>query len=201
MSVCLSSDGYNQWRDAKKPSAILAELCRKNGIPSPEYRTSEVKILNKIFKIPPEAIPEGWIDTLRKYLVAPLFKDTPVQQLLFGLQTAVLLVSTPDLLKKNQRSPDEEAEMEEHAALNILHRWGEMKEYFPGALALVPEHVEIRSLLNQDKPGLPQVTNVCDTEIHLHQNIHLICDLSACCRVTFICGWTCFPLMSQLHPL
>lgn len=53
------SVGYNMWRDAKKPSTILAELCRKNGIPFPEYRTSEVKVLQKIFKIPADAVPEG----------------------------------------------------------------------------------------------------------------------------------------------
>lgn len=68
----------------------------------------------------------------------------------------MLLLS--DLLKKNQRSPEDEAEIEEHAALSVLRRWGEMKEFLPGAVPLVPEHVEIRSLLNQDKPGLPQVT-------------------------------------------
>ncbi|KAM3621093.1 uncharacterized protein V6R79_006015 [Siganus canaliculatus] len=119
LALYYDSNGYNVWRDAKKPSAILAELCRKNGIMSPEYRTSEVKVLNKIFKIPPDAIPEA-------------------------------------LLKKNQRSPGEEAEMEEHAALSVLHRWGEMREFLPGAVPLVPEHVEIRSLTNQDNPGLPQ---------------------------------------------
>ncbi|XP_015243518.1 PREDICTED: fer-1-like protein 4 [Cyprinodon variegatus] len=115
----LNPDGYNKWRDAKKPSTILAELCRKNGIPSPEYRTSEVKVLNMIFKIPPDAIPEG-------------------------------------LLKKNERSPEEEAEIEEHASLHVLRRWEEMTEFLPGAVRLVPEHVEIRSLQNQDNPGLPQ---------------------------------------------
>ncbi|XP_042370721.1 fer-1-like protein 4, partial [Plectropomus leopardus] len=119
LALYYDTDGYNTWRDAKKPSTILAELCRKNGISSPEYRTSEVKVLNKIFKIPPDAVPE-------------------------------------DLLKKNQRTPEEEAEMEQHQALSVLRRWGEMNEFLPGALNLVPEHVEIRSLLNQDKPGLPQ---------------------------------------------
>ncbi|KAM9362008.1 fer-1-like protein 4 [Symphorus nematophorus] len=119
LALYYDANGYNAWRDAKKPSAILAELCRKNGIMSPEYRTSEVKVLNKIFKIPPDAIPEA-------------------------------------LLKKNQRTPEEQAEMEEHAALSVLHRWGEMNEFLHGALPLVPEHVEIRSLLNQDNPGLPQ---------------------------------------------
>lgn len=58
-AVSHSSDGYNMWRDAKKPSTILNEHCRKYGIPSPEYRPSEVKVLNKIFKVPPDTIPEG----------------------------------------------------------------------------------------------------------------------------------------------
>ncbi|XP_070695599.1 fer-1-like protein 4 [Pempheris klunzingeri] len=119
LALYYDNDGYNKWRDAKKPSTILAELCRKNGIMCPEYRSSEVKVLNKIFKIPPDAIPEV-------------------------------------LLKKNQRTLEEEAEMEEHAALSVLHRWGEMNEFLHGAIPLVPEHVEIRSLLNQDNPGLPQ---------------------------------------------
>lgn len=56
--------------------------------------------------------------------------------------------------------------MEEHAALNVLHRWGEMKEFLPVALPLVPEHVEIRSLMNQDKPGLPQVINTYHRKCH-----------------------------------
>lgn len=50
------------------------------------------------------------------------------------------------------------AEFEEHAALSVLHRWGEMNEFLLGALPLVPEHVEIRSLHNSLSPGLPQVT-------------------------------------------
>uniref|UniRef100_A0A671YI54 Fer-1 like family member 4 n=1 Tax=Sparus aurata TaxID=8175 RepID=A0A671YI54_SPAAU len=108
LALYYDTDGYNVWRDAKKPSAILGELCRKNGILSPEYRATEVKVLNKIFKIPPDAIPEGRIDR------------------------------------------------QEHAALSVLRRWGEMNEFLPGALPLVPEHVEIRSLQNQDNPGLPQ---------------------------------------------
>ncbi|XP_028262078.1 fer-1-like protein 4 [Parambassis ranga] len=119
LALYYDTDGYNKWRDAKKPSTILAELCKKNGIPSPEYRTSEVKVLNKIFKIPLDAVPEG-------------------------------------LLKKNQRSPEEEAEIEEHAALSVLQRWAEMNEFLPGAVSLVPEHVEVRSLQNHDNPGLPQ---------------------------------------------
>uniref|UniRef100_A0A8C4Z2Y8 C2 domain-containing protein n=1 Tax=Gadus morhua TaxID=8049 RepID=A0A8C4Z2Y8_GADMO len=115
----LAQDGYNKWRDSKNPSSVLAGLCRSSGIDPPEFRPLEVKVLNKIFKIPPDAVPE-------------------------------------ELLKKNQRTAEEEAEMEEHAALSVLHRWGEMREFLSGACPLVPEHVEVRPLMNSDKPGLPQ---------------------------------------------
>lgn len=107
-------------------------------------------MLNKIFKIPPEAVPEGRTHTL------PVFGHG-------SLLIAVNSCWSSGLLKKNQRSPEEEDEMEEHAALSVLQRWGEMKEFLPGALPLVPEHVEIRSLWNQDKPGLPQVQTVAAT--------------------------------------
>uniref|UniRef100_A0A8D0DJR1 C2 domain-containing protein n=1 Tax=Salvator merianae TaxID=96440 RepID=A0A8D0DJR1_SALMN len=52
------TDGYNMWRDAFKPTHILDSLCKKNSLPAPEYRREEVKVNNKIFKIPPEAFPE-----------------------------------------------------------------------------------------------------------------------------------------------
>lgn len=69
-------DGYNKWRDAKKPSTLLAELCRKNGIPSPEYRESEVKVLNKIFKIPNEDFPEGlWLNILYSLMFLLFFNQ------------------------------------------------------------------------------------------------------------------------------
>ncbi|NWW92454.1 FR1L4 protein, partial [Rhynochetos jubatus] len=46
------------WRDAFKPTQILDSLCKKNSLPAAEYRREEVKVDNKIFKIPPEAFPE-----------------------------------------------------------------------------------------------------------------------------------------------
>lgn len=52
-------NGYNMWRDAFKPTQILDSLCKKNLLPSAEYRWEEVKVNNKIFKVPPEAFPEG----------------------------------------------------------------------------------------------------------------------------------------------
>uniref|UniRef100_A0A8C1SR92 Fer-1 like family member 4 n=1 Tax=Cyprinus carpio TaxID=7962 RepID=A0A8C1SR92_CYPCA len=106
LALHYDKDGYNKWRDAKKPTAILLELCRKNGIPSPEYRESEIKVLNKIFK--------------------------------------------------NKKTEEDCAELDEHKALSVLQRWKEMREFCEGACPLVPEHVEVRSLLNAEKPGLPQ---------------------------------------------
>uniref|UniRef100_A0A8C2F870 Fer-1 like family member 4 n=1 Tax=Cyprinus carpio TaxID=7962 RepID=A0A8C2F870_CYPCA len=105
LALHYDKDGYNKWRDAKKPTAILLELCRKNGIPPPEYRESEIKVLNKIFKVPNE---------------------------------------------------EDYAELDEHKALSVLQRWKDMREFSEGACPLVPEHVEVRSLLNAEKPGLPQ---------------------------------------------
>ncbi|XP_066558256.1 fer-1-like protein 4 [Amia ocellicauda] len=119
LALYYDKEGYNQWHDAKKPTAILADLCRKNGIPSPEYREAEVKVLNKIFKVPNEAFPE-------------------------------------ELVKKNKKTEEDILELDEHKALSVLHRWAEMREFSEGACALVPEHVEIRSLLNSEKPGLAQ---------------------------------------------
>ncbi|KAM6242732.1 fer-1-like protein 4 isoform 2-T2 [Spheniscus humboldti] len=51
-------NGYNMWRDAFKPTQILDSLCKKNSLPAAEYRREEVKMDNKIFKVPPEAFPE-----------------------------------------------------------------------------------------------------------------------------------------------
>uniref|UniRef100_A0A8C2FAI3 Fer-1 like family member 4 n=1 Tax=Cyprinus carpio TaxID=7962 RepID=A0A8C2FAI3_CYPCA len=107
LALHYDKDGYNKWRDAKKPTAILLELCRKNGIPPPEYRESEIKVLNKIFKVPNE-------------------------------------------------TEEDYAELDEHKALSVLQRWKDMREFSEGACPLVPEHVEVRSLLNAEKPGLPQ---------------------------------------------
>ncbi|XP_010139718.1 PREDICTED: fer-1-like protein 4, partial [Buceros rhinoceros silvestris] len=51
-------NGYNTWRDAFKPTQILDSLCKKNSLPAAEYRQEEVKVDNKIFKVPPEAFSE-----------------------------------------------------------------------------------------------------------------------------------------------
>ncbi|XP_041526645.1 fer-1-like protein 4 [Microtus oregoni] len=50
-------DGYNAWRDAFRPSQILAGLCQRCGLPAPEYRVGAVKVGNRVFLTPSEALP------------------------------------------------------------------------------------------------------------------------------------------------
>ncbi|XP_077807767.1 fer-1-like protein 4 isoform X5 [Macaca mulatta] len=52
-------DGYNAWRDAFRPSQILAGLCQRCGLPAPEYRAAAVKVGSKVFLTPPETLPPG----------------------------------------------------------------------------------------------------------------------------------------------
>lgn len=122
-----------------------------------------------------------------------------------ALPPALTCVSLSALLKKNERTPEETAEFEEHLALSVLHRWGEMNEFLHGAVPLVPEHVEIRSLQNSLSPGLPQVTtrtavSTTGSTFILHMDLHDYCINSESCRVISTCGWTYFPLTSQPRP-
>ncbi|KAG8446273.1 hypothetical protein GDO86_013923 [Hymenochirus boettgeri] len=111
-------EGYNKWRDAFKPSQILNSLCKKHTLPTPEYRREEVKVNNKIFKIPSEAFPQEAFQ-----------KD------------------------KNAEKDENLSEYDEHKALYVLQQWEEMPEY---GTQLVPEHVEVRTLYNEENAGLPQ---------------------------------------------
>uniref|UniRef100_A0A8C7ERZ6 C2 domain-containing protein n=1 Tax=Neovison vison TaxID=452646 RepID=A0A8C7ERZ6_NEOVI len=58
-------DGYNAWRDAFRPSQILAGLCQRCGLPGPEYRAGAVKVGSKVFLTPPETLielmPHNWL--------------------------------------------------------------------------------------------------------------------------------------------
>lgn len=60
-----------------------------------------------------------------------------------------------ELLKKNKKTEEDLSELEEHKALFVLQHWEQMLGF---GSKLVPEHVEIRSLLNSEKPGLAQVS-------------------------------------------
>ncbi|XP_032758323.1 fer-1-like protein 4 [Rattus rattus] len=50
-------NGYNAWRDAFRPSQILAGLCQRCGLPVPEYRAGAVKVGSRVFLTPSEALP------------------------------------------------------------------------------------------------------------------------------------------------
>ncbi|XP_078275356.1 fer-1-like protein 4 [Rhinoraja longicauda] len=54
-------EGYNAWRDCLKPTQILTKLCKDLQLPDPEYRPEEVKVSNKIFKMPNDILPVGEI--------------------------------------------------------------------------------------------------------------------------------------------
>lgn len=58
-SLSVHRDGYNAWRDAFRPSQILAGLCQRCGLPGPEYRAGAVKVGSKVFLTPPETLPPG----------------------------------------------------------------------------------------------------------------------------------------------
>ncbi|XP_066547493.1 fer-1-like protein 4 [Amia ocellicauda] len=62
------SSGYNKWRDARKPTQILAKLCTENRLPDAIYDTSaqEVKIDMKVFHIPDEILPRILLKWNRK---------------------------------------------------------------------------------------------------------------------------------------
>ncbi|XP_075818961.1 fer-1-like protein 4 [Microtus pennsylvanicus] len=55
-------DGYNAWRDAFRPSQILAGLCQRCGLPAPEYRAGAVKVGNRVFLTPSEVLPSDGRD-------------------------------------------------------------------------------------------------------------------------------------------
>ncbi|XP_053997924.1 otoferlin-like [Hylaeus anthracinus] len=50
ISRTYNAEGYNYWRDREKPTLILDNLCKRNNLPSPDYREDHVKIGRKRFR-------------------------------------------------------------------------------------------------------------------------------------------------------
>ncbi|CAF3469754.1 unnamed protein product [Rotaria socialis] len=120
------SVGYNVWRDTKKPTQILEELCRTVDIDSPVYAPDfqSLKIGDEVFECDPEYIE------FIKY--ATTAGDTIHR-------------------KAHHESPDDYKK--ENTALTALNKWG--KTINPKH-ALVTEHIECRSLFNPAFPDTEQ---------------------------------------------
>uniref|UniRef100_A0A2K6GWG7 C2 domain-containing protein n=1 Tax=Propithecus coquereli TaxID=379532 RepID=A0A2K6GWG7_PROCO len=93
-------DGYNAWRDAFRPSQILADLCQRRGLPAPEYRAEAVKVGSKVFPTPPETLPPGGApEEAQALLVLRRWQEMPD----FGIQLVPEHVETRPLY--HPRSP------------------------------------------------------------------------------------------------
>ncbi len=51
--------GYNQWRDIKRPSQILSQMCKKYEVKGPYYKPGKVLVGEKTFT-PPKASDGRW---------------------------------------------------------------------------------------------------------------------------------------------
>ncbi|CAF2442501.1 unnamed protein product [Rotaria sp. Silwood2] len=120
------SAGYNTWRDTKKPTIILTELCRTININAPVYAANlrSVAIGDESFECDPACVEfiryaKSSVDTLHR--------------------------------KAHHESPEEY--IRQNTALAALHGWG--RKINPQG-ALVTEHIECRSLFNPEFPETEQ---------------------------------------------
>ncbi|CAF4888115.1 unnamed protein product, partial [Rotaria sp. Silwood1] len=120
------SAGYNTWRDTKKPTIILTDLCRTIDLNVPVYSEDfrSVAIGDESFECDPLCVEfirnaKSSVDTLHR--------------------------------KAHHESPEEY--IRQNTALVALHEWGR-KINSKGAL--VAEHIECRSLFNPEFPETEQ---------------------------------------------
>ncbi|CAF3109617.1 unnamed protein product [Rotaria sp. Silwood2] len=120
------SAGYNTWRDTKKPTIILTELCRTTNINVPVYTADfrSVTVGDKIFECDPECVE-------------------------FVMNTKSFI----DILYRKAHHESTEEYIRQNTALAALHAWGKKinQKY-----ALVAEHIECRSIFNPEFPGIEQ---------------------------------------------
>lgn len=122
--------GPYAWREIKKPTHILYDLCKRYNLPPPEYTPHCVKIGFKEFILDEEAVQKN----KKKKLKAKLKRSKHTH---------------------SKKEPELTPTDKEVLALNALHRW---KEFPLVGRVLVPEHIETRSLYHYSQPGIEQVT-------------------------------------------
>ncbi|CAF5017184.1 unnamed protein product, partial [Rotaria sp. Silwood1] len=120
------SAGYNTWRDTKKPTIILTELCRTTNINVPVYTADfrSVTVGDKIFECDPACVE-------------------------FVMNTK----SPVDILYRKVHHESTEEYIRQNTALAALHAWGRKINQ---KCALVAEHIECRSLFNPQFPETEQ---------------------------------------------
>ena len=133
--------GYNEWRDPLQPKQILQKMCKKFGLAPPKYINSKLSIYDNNANLKwesttlvPDLDTEHCNDLIDSSQSSPsenesLFKDYPASPKEIQLQI-----------------------VEEQLALDALNSWESIAQ-----VALVPEHLETRSLYNPELgPDLEQ---------------------------------------------
>ncbi|CAF1235979.1 unnamed protein product [Adineta ricciae] len=120
------SAGYNAWRDTKKPTTILSELCQTTSLASPKYSENfqSVQIGDKRFQCDPACV-----------------------EFVLNAKSATTTLHR----KVHHESPDEY--IQQNTALTALRAWG--RKVNPKC-ALVAEHIECRPLYNDEFPDTEQ---------------------------------------------
>lgn len=128
-------NGYNAWRDSNLPSEILSKLCKQWRVDKPVFHMDKERSYVNI----------GCIDGTTKTYRLPKKKSSN------QMEHLNLEVSTSSTMANNKNFYRDLKLIKEQLSLAILNDWESVTGF-----ALVPEHVETRSLYNSDTPDIEQ---------------------------------------------